>query len=201
MNQTPPPGFYTDPEGSQRWWDGRQWTSHTQPTTMQPGGQHGVGQATPPPAGRKPTWIIGGLVALLLVGGGITAAVLVGGDSGDSGDSGDKQTEVAGPEDTVQAYFDALAADDCEGMVEQVTETTAQEPSMDCATFDRNSMDDVDASNEILETEEDGDKATVQSRERFEHPGGTLVGDCTYELVKQDDVWLIDDADCDTTTE
>lgn len=205
MDQTPPPGFYADPEGTQRWWDGRQWTSHTRPPAGQPAGQPsvrpGVGQASPPPGRRKLPWIIGGIVALLVAGGGITAAVLVAGGSGDSGDAGDKQSEVAGPEDTVRTYFDALAVDDCEGMVEQVTERAAQEPSMDCATYDRDSMDGVDASNEIIETEEDGDEATVHSRETFEHPGGTLVGDCTYELVRQDDVWLIDDADCDTTTE
>ncbi|MEO9324090.1 DUF2510 domain-containing protein [Nocardioides sp. C4-1] len=27
-----PPGWYDDGQGSQRWWDGRQWTEHTQPS-------------------------------------------------------------------------------------------------------------------------------------------------------------------------
>lgn len=30
--QSPPPGWYDDPTGSgRRWWDGEQWTTHTQP--------------------------------------------------------------------------------------------------------------------------------------------------------------------------
>lgn len=27
----PPPGWYTDPQGAQRWWDGTQWTAHVAP--------------------------------------------------------------------------------------------------------------------------------------------------------------------------
>ena len=26
-----PPGWYPDGQGGQRWWDGTQWTEHTQP--------------------------------------------------------------------------------------------------------------------------------------------------------------------------
>lgn len=199
MNQVPPPGFYPDPNGTQRWWDGQQWTARTQDSAPQPMGQapagQGFGTTAPqaPPSKRKTPWIIGGvLAAVLLVGGGITAAVMIGGDD-------DKQDEKAsGPEDTVQAYFDALAEDDCEGMVDQVTERAAQEPSMNCDTYDRDSMDGVDASTEINDAEVDGDEATVKSRETFEHPDrDTFEADCTYELVKEDDAWLIDDANCD----
>lgn len=28
-NRTPPPGWYPDGQGSQRWWDGAQWTERT----------------------------------------------------------------------------------------------------------------------------------------------------------------------------
>ena len=30
-----PAGWYPDGQGSQRWWDGNQWTEHTMPATPQ----------------------------------------------------------------------------------------------------------------------------------------------------------------------
>lgn len=45
---TPPAGWYEDPDGVMRWWDGAQWTEHTQPPPaapqqpgMPPAGQYG----------------------------------------------------------------------------------------------------------------------------------------------------------------
>ena len=42
-----PPGWYPDGQGGQRWWDGTQWTEHTQP----PGGGASGAPATPPTPG------------------------------------------------------------------------------------------------------------------------------------------------------
>jgi hypothetical protein len=30
QSTTPPPGFYLDPSGVNRWWDGQRWTEHVQ---------------------------------------------------------------------------------------------------------------------------------------------------------------------------
>ncbi|WP_256788897.1 phospholipid scramblase-related protein [Frankia sp. AvcI1] len=46
MTQTIPPGWYADPSGQHgsRWWDGSQWTEHTQPPPGQGGGYGQGGQ-------------------------------------------------------------------------------------------------------------------------------------------------------------
>ena len=49
---TTPPGWYPDGQGGQRWWDGTQWTEHTQPGA---GGDQGGSQAPQSPAGGDAT--------------------------------------------------------------------------------------------------------------------------------------------------
>ncbi|SNQ46051.1 Scramblase [Frankia canadensis] len=61
MTQTVPPGWYADPSGQQgsRWWDGNQWTEHTQPGAppAQPGVPGQPHHAGPPVPGQGPaTW-------------------------------------------------------------------------------------------------------------------------------------------------
>lgn len=48
-----PPGWYPDGQGSQRWWDGTQWTDHTQPA----GGDAGAGGAAGGSLHDQPTQI------------------------------------------------------------------------------------------------------------------------------------------------
>jgi hypothetical protein len=52
-----PPGWYPDAQGVTRWWDGTQWTQHTQPGAAPqagaPGGQ-GQGWGAQQPAGQQP---------------------------------------------------------------------------------------------------------------------------------------------------
>lgn len=48
-NTPPPPGFYPDNQGLNRWWDGGQWTDHTQPAQGAPSQLHATGPMT---AGR-----------------------------------------------------------------------------------------------------------------------------------------------------
>jgi hypothetical protein len=52
---TTPPGWYPDGQGGQRWWDGNQWTEHTQPG--QGGGAPEAPQAPSAPGGDMPTQI------------------------------------------------------------------------------------------------------------------------------------------------
>lgn len=49
---TTPPGWYPDGQGGQRWWDGTQWTEHTQPAA---GGDQGGQGAAPQTPGDQAT--------------------------------------------------------------------------------------------------------------------------------------------------
>ena len=73
------------------------------PAYPQPGGP--MWGAPPPRRSRAKMWTIVGVVAALVVGGGVTAGVLIVG----SGDSG------AGPDKVVSAYLNALANGDAAG--------------------------------------------------------------------------------------
>ena len=72
-----PPGWYPDPNGGLRWYDGRDWTEHVQPEPeLEP---------PSPPAGRGMRRAVVGLVGLLLliaVGAPALALVLTSGDDG-----------------------------------------------------------------------------------------------------------------------
>ncbi|GAA3830377.1 DUF2510 domain-containing protein [Nocardioides panacisoli] len=53
---TTPPGWYPDGQGGQRWWDGQQWTEHTQPGDA--GGQRPTpGAPQAPPSADAPTQV------------------------------------------------------------------------------------------------------------------------------------------------
>ncbi len=49
-----PPGWYDDGQGAQRWWDGTQWTEHTQPAPGAPETPAETPAATPPAEPPKP---------------------------------------------------------------------------------------------------------------------------------------------------
>ncbi|NHB85128.1 DUF2510 domain-containing protein [Tessaracoccus sp. HDW20] len=46
MNQQHPAGWYSQPDGSQRFWDGQQWTNH-----VAPGQAQAAGLTAPQPTG------------------------------------------------------------------------------------------------------------------------------------------------------
>lgn len=62
---SPPPGWYPDPNrtGTQRYWDGQQWTEHTAPLPSSGGGYAAGGAAT---GERIDTWLWQSIVATLL---------------------------------------------------------------------------------------------------------------------------------------
>lgn len=79
--QSPPAGWYNDPEGSgQRWWDGGQWTEHVQPGHRTPGAP----PAPVPPSPGKPSrrgHAAVAVAALILVGAIAAAFLLLSGGS------------------------------------------------------------------------------------------------------------------------
>ena len=74
----PPPGWYPDGTGNNRWWDGRQWTDHIGPRS----GVNRVAPvlpavmpATTAPGGRRGWWIGGGVAAAALL---VVSAIVIG---------------------------------------------------------------------------------------------------------------------------
>ena len=54
---TTPPGWYPDGQGGQRWWDGNQWTEHTQPAQGDAPEAPAAPQAPSTPGGDLPTQV------------------------------------------------------------------------------------------------------------------------------------------------
>lgn len=212
MSSTTPPGWYDDGQGGRRWWDGTAWAApgqgpaetpgfqsyEQQPSyaAQQPSGpppayapQQPYGQQ--PPASKKRTGLIIGIVAaLVLIGGGILAAVLLlGGSDGPS--SGD-------PAATVQAFVDAARDGDCDAIDDLLTaEGRTQFPEGDCeegldAAAQDEGMDPDDVDIEVGDATEDGDTAIVPVT--YQAPD-TEEFAIDYTLVKQDGEWLIDGLD------
>jgi hypothetical protein len=135
-----PPGWYPDPSGGLRWYDGMNWTDQVRayqtPDTP-----------PPPPRGGPGRGLVVAIVvaAVLLVAGGATALVLaLGSDDGDEGAEGDPSTTITdessdqptdeptgeptdeptepteptepaedGPADVVQGFLEAALRGDC----------------------------------------------------------------------------------------
>ncbi|GAA4819180.1 DUF2510 domain-containing protein [Nocardioides caeni] len=171
-----PPGWYPDGQGGQRWWDGSQWTSHTQPAQPPqqpapqpygggggfagpggpggPGGGFGGGYGTPPK--KKRTGLIIGIVVavvVLLVGGGVALALLLGGD----GDGGSKDKDAAdgprSPVEVAEAYLNANFEGDYGTICELAEESERSEEledadADDCDEYQDNIQEDVDERND-----------------------------------------------------
>lgn len=83
----PPPGWYNDPEGNpvQRWWDGTQWTAHSQPLAAVPIQPQDIPAAAPQVSRPGPwAWTIAASPAVSLAVAGViaNAAATPGGSSG-----------------------------------------------------------------------------------------------------------------------
>ncbi|MDN5743893.1 MAG: DUF2510 domain-containing protein [Nocardioidaceae bacterium] len=187
---TAPPGWYPDGQGGQRWWDGTQWTEHTQPppqrTQAQQQGYGAPQQFEQPgygaPGGaaqsgggghRKMIAIIGGAVGALVIVVVLLVVLL-------------KVLGGSGPEDTARDYLEAKQAADLRAACELSTKDWQEKTFNDdgnCSDaidefeeqfenykkaiesgFDTTYAkikNDTESSIEIDETEEDGDEATV----------------------------------------
>ncbi|MFB9314236.1 DUF4878 domain-containing protein [Nocardioides plantarum] len=156
-----------------------------QPQYAQPYGQAPYG-GTPP---KKKTGLIIGIVVgvLVLIGGGVLAAVLLSGDGGDG--KGDKEASGDDPAETVQAYFDAAKDGDCDKAIATLTEGLKKELGANCdeELNPDGRLDDVKY--DVGDADENGDKATVPVTISGIEGAGEIKSD--YELTKVDGTWLI----------
>jgi hypothetical protein len=212
-----PPGWYPDPDGGLRWYDGSAWTEHTRPPA-----------APPPSSGGSHRGALIAIVveAVLLVAGGATALVLLLGsdDEGDEKAGGDPTTETTdqttddptdelteeptdeptdGPEDdpadVVQRFVDASLSGDCAVAESFVTDDLLRREG-GCETEDLGGTDGVDWT--VGQPEIHGDTATVPvsvvvtgtpSTDPDGNPLPTSEFALDMGLVVENDEWKIDD--------
>jgi len=129
--QNPPPGFYPDQNGVQRYWDGTAWTEQTQQAAATPSAPHQAnGQEGERPWFKKKRFIIPGVVVALLWIGGIAGGSEDGSDdkqSASSSSTDGKATDI--DTTTTTSTPDTSEADAPE--VEEIPEVTeAPEPEL-----------------------------------------------------------------------
>lgn len=154
-----PPGWYDDGSGTQRWWDGQQWTESLAPATpqtpaggteyLQPGyGQPaGYGQQPGYPGGypggpggprksKGPLFAVLGVVALLVIGGIVALILVLGGDDGGDSTAADgpshSYSSGSDPKATVEAFIDAAKKGDCDAAEKLVTQHFLDQVGSDC---------------------------------------------------------------------
>ena len=200
------PGWYDDGSGTQRWWDGTQWTAHQAPAQAsapqypqapaQQVAQYPQGYAAsqnlsnyaPKGPRNKGLLVVAGIVGGVVIVTGIVLAVVLAGGVGSS------------PEATVKSHVAAFSRGDCEAAVEltsdyyqEYTGTGAEDYCDDPDVQDLYNEDETLSVTEI-ESEVDGDTARVEFvvEKVNSETGDTEVFDTVAELIKVDGHWLID---------
>jgi Protein of unknown function (DUF2510) len=123
----PPPGWYGDPGGTSalRWWDGRQWTEHTQPQPgappQPPGPQGAAADGEPGPnrqeqrgrgRGRRHSKAASIALGVAVVLGAIVVIAIVAGHSSGGGSTGQCTTASCIVTDAKQSLVGVVAKDE-----------------------------------------------------------------------------------------
>ncbi|WP_139980112.1 DUF4878 domain-containing protein [Nocardioides litoris] len=148
-------------------------------------GPHGYGQQPPKKKTGLIIGIVGGVLALVIIG--VVLAVTLGG-------GGDKSASEDDPRDTVLALVAAVEDQDCGAVKDLLTGAAASDfEEADCETgLDQEAPEGFDSSDvqqEVGDAEVDGDSATVPVTTTFQGQSSTAE----YELEKVDGAWKISD--------
>jgi hypothetical protein len=173
-----------------------------QPQFPPPYGQPQYPQQYGQPPGRSGGGRTAGIVlaivgALLLLGGGGTVVAYLAGAFGGEG-GGPLGGGGRGPVETVEEFWTAAGAGDCETAIELVTEeswsqggeVTREESLADC----RESFDstDIPIVEEVTLISEDGDTAIVEATMTVPDVDSQTF---RHELIREDGAWKIDEFD------
>lgn len=219
----PEAGWYPDPQGAVRWWDGERWTEHVQPSTLPlaPTGS----AAAPGGGGRRTGLMVGGLLLTLLVVAGLVVAVVLltrGGDDPVVADPTDDPTtsqppsseptsdEPSEPEPTVSEptidppagpgpevvagqFMAAVVAVDC-ASAEALSTQEFLDTSGGCDAGDNDPDLFEGATYEIGEPVGDDERVTVDvDLTVIDETAGELPLSFTLTLVDTDLGWRVDD--------
>lgn len=186
MSEVTPPGWYPDPDGQMRWWDGNGWTESVQTEGQTPGAAFGAAPGTAGPGSRKSLWIGLGVGAALLAIGGVVLALVLGGGSD------------SGPEAAAKAYVSAMEDQDGDAFCDlSYFEDDAQKQACtEHASTMWEALDGVDIGKvEVKSSDEQGDEATVVLSVTATKGGESRTEETTMSLKKVDGDWLVSDFD------
>ncbi len=207
---TTPAGWYDDGSGTTRYWDGVQWTEHTAHGAQQAPVPAAPVAPAPPPvpvqttsypaspqqiaypgAGEPPAkksklwlWILLGVGAIVLIIGGIIAAVVA-----------LVLNATSGPRDAYAGLVDAWRAGDCGAEYALLSDATAGglTESEYCAESDYSWFAELDDwETRVTSTDIVNSDATIIATETYTSDGQEYVEVWQYDFVNVGGEWLLD---------